>query len=280
MRLNQVIPAHTFAFLLCLAGTMLTGCVPTSTLMDTTAAPSVAPPEDPPPAAAAVLGCSAGGPGVFTPDDVTCYLANAAPAQVRQINEQTIVLFSDPQSSDNWAGAAIIYHIPTHSTMVLDLFGDGDPQAGIINGRAGLAAFSELTSDLELMAGLKRQIQSVWQTTSSNEPEIRLSAAWQDGPTTIFLVTVAGLGPEDGRFYCPGETWTIGDETIEIVSECNPHEAGSPVGQFFLHRTVNRGEQRAARSSCAGWSAIEWCPGTRATGSTRNAHLPGCPEAD
>ena len=254
MRVNHFIPTHIILFWLFLAGALLAGCVPTSTLSGATAVPFQPPPAAEPPAAAtAIPGCSAGGPGILTPDDVSCYLANAAPTQMQQINEETVILFGDPQSSEYWAGAAIIYHIPTHSTLVLDQFGDGDPQAGIINSRAGAAAFSDLTGDVALMAGMKQQIQSEWQTTSSNEPEIRLSAAWQDGPTTIFFVAVAGLEPEDGRFYCPGETWTIGDETIEIASDCMAHEAGSPVARFFfISQTIAGSDERPVQIALDG----------------------------
>jgi hypothetical protein len=95
-----------------LAAVMLVSCAPTDTSTTTTA----------------VLGCIEGGPGIFTPEDVRCYLDQTDPAQVQRIDEETVALLADPQSIADWTGAAIIYHIPTISTLVLDQFGDADPQ--------------------------------------------------------------------------------------------------------------------------------------------------------
>jgi hypothetical protein len=124
---------------------------------------------------------------------------------------------------------------------VLDQFGDVDPQASIFSSRAGLAALSELVGDPELMAGLKQKVQLKWQTSPSNQPEIRLGTAWQDGSTTVFLIAVAGLEAADDRFYCPGQTWTIDDRTVEIVADCMAHEAGTPVNHIFFESKPIKG---------------------------------------
>ena len=234
MRLKQIRPAHALALGLCLVAVMLTSCAPTGAPLVTTSVPLSPPANQAPEATTVATGCSVGGTGVFTPEDVRCYLANDDSGQVQVIDTETVVLLADPQSIADWAGAAIIYHIPTLSMLAMDRFGDIDPEASIFSSRAGMAALNELASAPELMAGLKQQMQLKWQTTPSNEPEIRLSTAWQDGPTTIFLVAVAGLEATDDRFYCPSETWTIGDNTVEIVADCMVHESGTPVSHFFF----------------------------------------------
>jgi len=234
VQLKQIRPAHALALGLCLVAVMLTSCAPTGAPSVTTSVPLSPPANQAPEATTVATGCSIGGTGVFTPEDVRCYLANDDSAQVQVIDTETVVLLADPQSIADWAGAAIIYHIPTLSMLAMDRFGDIDPEASIFSSRAGMAALNELANDPELMAGLKQQMQLKWQTTPSNEPEIRLSTAWQDGPTTIFLIAVAGLEATDDRFYCPSETWTIGDNTVEIVADCMAHESGTPVSHFFF----------------------------------------------
>ncbi len=191
--------------------------------------------------------------GVITPEDARCYATILDPTQVQIIDAKTVVLFAEPQTIADWAGAAVIYHIPTHSTLVLDQFGDVDPQASIFSSRAGAAAFSELVGNSELMAGLKEQMQLRWQTNSSNEPEIRLGTAWQDGQTTIFLIAIAGLAATDDRFYCPGQTWTIGNNTEEIVADCVAQEAGMLVSHtFFEAKTIKGSSDRSVQIALDG----------------------------
>ncbi len=172
---------------------------------------------------------------------------------MQRINDETVVLLADPQSIAGWAGAAIIYHIPTSSTLVLDQFGDGDPQASTFSSRAGLAALSEVAGNTELMAGLKQQLQLKWQSAPASDPVIRLGTAWQDGPTTVFFIAVAGLEATDERFYCPGQTWTIDDDTVEILSDCMAYEAGAPVNHFlFESKTIKGSSERPVQVALDG----------------------------
>ena len=134
MRVKKIYPYY--GVVLSLVAVMVVSCAPT----DTSATIKT------------VLGCSEGGPGIFTPEDVHCYLGQTDPAQVQRIDEETVVLLAEPESIADWGGAAIIYHIPTNSTLVLDQFGDADPRASIFNNHAGLAALSELGNNPELMA--------------------------------------------------------------------------------------------------------------------------------
>ncbi len=205
-------------------------------------------------------GCSEGGIGVFTPEDVRCILANTDPAFVRTIDEDTAVLFTDPAAIADWVGGAIIYHIPTISTLVLDRFGDVDPQFSRFNSRAGLASLSETAGNAALMADLKQQVQTSWETAPTNEPEIRLSAAWQDGQTTIFLIAIAGLAATDDRFYCAGQTWTIDDVTVEIVADCIVHEAGTPVHSvLFESQQIKGSDVQLVQMALNGvWSNELW----------------------
>jgi hypothetical protein len=181
-----------------------------------------------------ILGCSEGGPGVFTPEDVRCYLGSFPQEYVREIDEETAVLFTDPNSLANWVGGAIIYHIPTVSSLVLDTHGDVDPSVSHINNRAALVAYSQLAANLPLVAELKQGVQEIWQTSDSGEPEVRLSVAWQDGSNTVLLVAVAGLSANDARFYCAEEAWTIGDEEILVIAECIAREEGTLVRHLFF----------------------------------------------
>ena len=191
--------------------------------------------------AVSVPGCSEGGAGIFTPEDVGCLLANTDPVFVQMLDKETAVLFTDPHAIADWIGGAVIYHIPTVSTLVLDKFGDVDPQFSHFSSRAGLAALSEAAGDVELMADLKQQVQTNWGTTTTNEQEIRLSAAWQDGSTTIFLISIAGLAPTDDRFYCASQTWTIDEVTVEIVADCMAHEAGTLVSSVLFESQQIKG---------------------------------------
>ena len=188
-------------------------------------------------------GCSEGGSGVFTPEDVGCLLANTDPAFVQMIDAETAVLFTDPQSIADWVGGAIIYHIPTLSTLVLDRLGDVDPQFSHFSNRAGLAALSEVAGNATLMADFKQQVQTNWETTPPNELEIRLSTAWQDGDTTIFLISIAGLAATDDRFYCASQTWTIDDVTVEVVADCMAHEPDTPVNQVLFESREIKGNE-------------------------------------
>lgn len=203
-------------------------------------------PADAPQAGKAVLGCSEGGRGVFTPEDIQCYLDNSGSDQAQDLGEGTVVLFSEAQSIQDWVGGAILYHIPTRSMLVLDRFGDVDPQASFFSSRAGLAALSELASDPDRMAGLKQQVQQRLETTTFNEPEIRLSTAWQDGQITVFILAVGGLEAEDDRFYCPTQTWTIGNHTEEIAFDCMLHEPGTPISHVFFETKTIKGSGEQA----------------------------------
>lgn len=223
LNLKKIALSNTLPSLLFLMVMALAGCAPASTL----------------PTATNIPGCNEGGSGVFTPEDVQCYLDKLQSNQVQSIDENTAFLLSDATSIGDWVGAAIIYHIPTRSMLVLDKFGDIDPLTSVFTNRAGLAAISELTGDPALMAGLKQQVELNLQTSPSHQPEIRLSAAWQDGQTTIFLITVAGLDPNDERFYCPNQTWILGDITEEIAVDCISIQAGIPISRvFFESKTI------------------------------------------
>ena len=232
--------------LLFIASGVFTACMPTASPASepistpTPEEPAVQPPAMPDPGDP-VLGCADGGEGVFSPEDVRCYLATFDPQFVRELDGETAVLFSDPTSIADWVGGATIYHIPTVSTLVLDRFGDVDPLFSHFASRAGMAALSELIGDPSLMAELQQEVQQHWQTSSPGEPEIRLSAAWQDGQSTIFLVAIAGLAADDGRFYCAGEAWTIGDETTEIAYDCIALEAGDLIQHAFFAAQEIRG---------------------------------------
>lgn len=190
-----------------------------------------------------LLGCAEGGAGVFTPEDVRCYLASFEPQFVREIDEDTAVLFTDPNSIADWVGGAIIYHIPTVSSLVLDKFGDVDPQMSHVNGRAALVAYNRLAANPELMAELKQTVQQNWQTTDSGEPEVRLGLAWQNGQQSTFLIAISGLPATDARFYCHGESWTIGETQIELIPDCVAYEAGVLLRHFYFATREVRGSE-------------------------------------
>ena len=209
----------------------LAGCMP-----PTSSVGEAEPEETPEPVSElqdVVLGCAEGGAGVFTPDDVRCYLASFAPEFVREIDAETAVLFTDPNAPVEWVGGAIIYHIPSVSSLVLDKNGDVEPQFSQINSRAALVAYSQLAANTSLLAELKQIIQQHWQTTDSGEPTVRLGLAWQDGPTTIFMLALAGLPADDGRFYCPTEAWTIGDEEIHVIADCVVRDE-----EIYIHHLI------------------------------------------
>ena len=190
--------------------------------------PAVGEPDEP------VLGCAAGGVCVFTPADVRCYLDSFSPEFVQEIDAETAVLFTDPNAIADWIGGAIIYHIPTVSSLVLDHNGDVDPLQSHLNGRAALVAYSQLAANTELLAQLKQTVQTRWQTSNSGQPDVRLSVAWQDGHNTVFMVAIAGLPANDDRFFCPEEAWKIGDEEIRIVADCIALEEGMLVRHLFF----------------------------------------------
>ena len=102
-----------------------------------------------------MLGCAEGGAGVFTPEDVRCYLNSFSPEFVWEIDEETAVLFTDPDSIADWVGGAIIYHVPTVSSLVLDRHGEIDPQFSHINDHTAQLAYDRLTADASTMAEIK-----------------------------------------------------------------------------------------------------------------------------
>ncbi|WP_420641244.1 hypothetical protein [Candidatus Leptofilum sp.] len=233
-----------FRWSILLIGTMLllTACTPPTE--PASFSPTEAP--DTPPLAteaAEVLGCADGGPGVFTPEDVRCYLASFEPEFVREIDEDTAVLFTDPNSTANWIGGAIIYHIPTVSSLVLDANGDADPQVSHINGRTALVAYQQLAFEAEIMEEIKLRVQELWQTSDSGELEIRLSMVWQDGPNSLMLAAIAGIPYRDGRFYCAEEFWTIGELNYDVLPDCVPYSEGSVTPQIFFRMVPLAGSE-------------------------------------
>lgn len=104
-------------------------------------------------------GCSEGGTGVYSPEDVQCHLARLDPGQVQHLDPDTALLLAAPGEADNWAGAAILYHFPSKSMLAFDEAGDPDPQTSRFSSRAGLAALSELAGDAGGMAAIKQQVQ-------------------------------------------------------------------------------------------------------------------------
>lgn len=237
-------PFSRTALFCCFVLSWLVACAPPTAAPDTEIAPTTTlPPEPTAVPVEAIAGCSQGGPGVFTPEDITCYLDKFEPQLVRMLYEDTPVLFTTPEGTADWVGGAIIYHIPTVSSLVLDRNGDVDPLLSHINGRAALVAYSRLAANPALMAELKQTVQQHWQTTDSGEPTVRLAAAWQDGPNTVFAVAIAGLPADDDRFYCFGESWTVGDEQIEVISDCVALAEDTLVSHLsFITREVRGGQ--------------------------------------
>lgn len=114
---KRISPAYITARWLgiCLFAVMLASCVPLGAL---DIAPSPSPTDQPPGTTPASSGCPSDGSEIITVEDVRCYLA-ANPGQVQTIDRDTVVLLADPQSTADWLGAAIIYHIPTLSMLVI-----------------------------------------------------------------------------------------------------------------------------------------------------------------
>ena len=205
---------------------------------------------------AAILGSDCG-PTIITVQDVACALVYLEPAQKQTIDEQTTLLFADPQAPEKWAGPAILFHAPTRSMLVMDRFGDVLPQASMFSSRAGVAALSGLAGDAGLMAGIQQEVQQRWQTAPTGEAEIRLGTAWQDGRTTIFLIAVAGLAADDDRFYCPAQTWTIDDVTVEIVADCIAQEVGIPVHHVLFEAQQIQGDEQFVQVALDGLPSNE-----------------------
>lgn len=192
---------------------------------------------------ATVAGCAEGGPGVFTPEDVRCYLASFPPEFVEELGADTAVLFTNPNDITDWVGGAIIYHIPSVSSLVLDVHGDVDPQYNHIASRSALAAFNHYAGNPQRMAYLKQRVQQLWQTSDSGEPDVRLGLAWQEGVNSVFLVAIAGLPANDDRFYCRSEAWTIGDTEVHVMSECVAREADTLIPHLTFTAQEVRGDQ-------------------------------------
>ncbi len=184
-------------------------------------------------------GCAEGGNGVFSSEDVRCYLDSLTDDPAQRINDQTLILFAEPEAISDWAGAAILFHEPSESILVLDPSGIPLPQSSYFTHQAGLAELAEIVTDPKEMAGIRQKLSNIWGALEPGDLEIRLGVAWQNGSSTIFIVAVAGLAPEDGRFYCPVQTWMIGDMQEEIVTECVESAAGTPVNRvFFEEKTI------------------------------------------
>jgi hypothetical protein len=208
--------------------------------------------------AESVPGCAAGGAGVFTPEDVRCYLDSFQAEFVQEIDGETAVLFSDPTSIADWVGGAVIYHIPSVSSLVLDRFGDVNPQFSHITNRAALVAYSQLAANPGLMADLKQTVQQNWQTTDSGQPAVRLGLAWQDGSNSVFLLSIAGLPAADDRFFCPSQAWTIGDEEIVVIADCIVQDTAMLVPHFmFTNREVQGSEPQPVQVALDGVASNE-----------------------
>ena len=137
-----------------------------------------------------VLGCAAGGQGVFTPEDVRCYLDTFDPELVWMLDEETAVLFTTPDPIADWIGGAIIYHISTVSTLVLDINGEVDEQFTAINGRTAQLAFDTLMADTETMTNIQQRVQELWQTGSGTTAPLTPGLVYQgnnQGCGSIFV---------------------------------------------------------------------------------------------
>lgn len=128
-----------------------------------------------------IPGCAAGGPGVFTPEDVRCYLASFDPELVWTLDEETAVLFTSPSPIADWVGGAIIYHIPTVSGLVLDINGEIDARFTTINGRTAQLAFDDLLADTETMAEIQQRVQEHWQTSGSESASLTPGLVYEGG---------------------------------------------------------------------------------------------------
>ncbi len=235
MKLKLDRPSYVFVLMFSLLAVVLVSCTPGADPVSVTR----------PLATEAVpitnTGWCVGGPELFKPKDMACYLGSRESDSVQSINGETIFIYAEPGSVNDWAGAAVIFHEPTQSMVAFDEFGDVNPLTSVFTSRAGLAAFDELLADTVFLADLKEQIQERYQTSSPGEPEIRLSVAWQDGVTTIFQVAIVGLDSDDDRFYCPGQTWTIGDMTVASEPSCVPRDPDVPVRTHFFESQMIEG---------------------------------------
>jgi hypothetical protein len=99
MRIKKV--PYIYALLLWLIAAIFVSCTPTSTEVTTI-----------------VAGCSEGGSGIFTPEDVRCHLDQTDPSQVQRIDEEIMVILAEPQTIADWVGAAIIYNRPVFNMRV------------------------------------------------------------------------------------------------------------------------------------------------------------------
>jgi hypothetical protein len=169
-------------------------------------------------------GCAEGGVGVHTPEDVRCYLDQFDARLVRMVDEDIAVLITPADSTAGWIGGAMIYHIPTVSSVTLDFNGYVDPQWTSVNSRTAWNALFSVLFDEALMEELRQAVADEWQLPDPEEVTLKLGIAYQKGSEVVFLWSFAGLDAEDDTFYCTGERWCIGDIRMESIPGCAEYE--------------------------------------------------------
>ncbi|MGB0386111.1 MAG: hypothetical protein ACPGWR_14990 [Ardenticatenaceae bacterium] len=203
-------------------------------------------------------GCAEGGISVHTPEDVRCYLDHFPEEFVRHINDEVAVLFTNPDSTANWIGGAVIYHIPSVSTVTLDSKGDVDLRHTKFKDLSALLAFERVLTDGVLMATLKQKVQSVWKPDTTTDPhadfELQVAAIRLDGHDVAFIALLTGGEADQDKLYCAGDYWIFGDgfsedETAQCEAQEDQPDSRFSVFYFFATSTRRMGNTKC-KSRC------------------------------
>lgn len=103
--------------------------------------------------------------GVHTPADVEAYFAQWPDEHKRRLSDEVVIVFTYPHPVATWVGGAIIYHIPSVSTVYLDFDGNVDEQLTHYESEAGQARLEEVLADIELMQELQAEVIGRWEAT-------------------------------------------------------------------------------------------------------------------
>ncbi|HUV88906.1 MAG TPA: hypothetical protein VMY80_04575, partial [Anaerolineae bacterium] len=100
--------------------------------------------------------------GVHTPEDVQRYFDSWPEDYKLSIAEDVVVIFTFPDSTAQFIGGAVIYHIPSVSSAVLDFEGNLDSRNTHYESDEARARLETVLADADLMARLQTRINEIW----------------------------------------------------------------------------------------------------------------------
>lgn len=99
---------------------------------------------------------------VHTPEDVQQYFAQWADDYKLALAEDVLAIFTFPHPTVRWVGGAVIYHVPSVSTVTLDFAGNVDPGFADYKSDEAQARLEAVLADPAVLNQLQTRVQEIW----------------------------------------------------------------------------------------------------------------------